>query len=114
MKDIGYYLERGFDRRTAEYFAAGRRSIESAVPADDFTVLLVFDNGEKRVLDMKPSIRPGTVFAFLADPADFRRAYLDESRCLSWDIDPGIDSRKVWSNKVDIDPDACYLDSVPL
>ena len=114
MKDIEYYLKRGFDRRTAEYFAAGRRTIVSVTPTEDFTVLLTFDNGERRRLDMRPSIKPGTVFAFLADPANFLRVYLDESHCVCWDIDPLLDSRKVWSNKVDISPDTCYLDSLPV
>lgn len=113
MKSIEYYLDRGFDRRTAEYFAGGRRTIVSVTPSDDFSILLTFDNGERRRLDMKPDIRPGTVFAFLADPANFRRVYLDEARCISWDIDPAVDSRKVWGNKVDISPDSCYLDSLP-
>ena len=114
MKSIEYYLAKGFDRRSAAYFAAGRRSIVSAAPGADFTVLLQFDNGERRSLDMKPSIRPGTVFAFLADPANFCRVYLDENRCVSWDIDPNVDSGAVWSNKVDLSPDTCYLDSVPV
>ena len=113
MHSAEYYIEKGFDRRTAMYFASGRRSIESVAPGADFTVILLFDNGERRVLDMKPSIKPGTVFAFLADPANFSRVYLVEQRCVSWDIDPNIDSSKVWSNKVDLCPDTCYLDSVP-
>lgn len=114
MRDVNYYLKRGFDQRTAEYFVGGRRRIKKAVPADDFTVILTFDNGEIRRLDMKPAIKEGTVFAFLADPTNFRRLYLDESRCVSWDIDPTVDSRKVWNNKVDLCPDSCYLDSVPV
>ena len=114
MKDIEYYLAKGFDRRTAAYFAAGRRTIVSVAPDVDHTVLLQFDNGERRRLDMKDSIRPGTVFAFLADPANFDRVYLDDARCVSWDIDPAVDSTKVWSNKVDLCPDTCYLDSVPV
>ncbi len=63
---------------------------------------------------MKSAIQPGTVFAFLADPSNFDRVYLDENKCVSWDIDPDIDSTKVWSNKVDLSPDTCYLDSVPV
>ena len=114
MKNVEYYLERGFDRRTAEYFAAGRRTIVSAVPAEDFTILLAFDNGERRRLDMKPAIKQGTVFAFLAEPANFLRVYLDEFHCVCWDIDPAVDSREVWSNKVDLCPDTCYIDSLPV
>ena len=114
MKSVEYYLARGFDRRTAEYFAAGRRTIVKATPERDFTILLDFDNGERRRLDMKPDIKPGTVFSFLSDPTAFLRAYLDESRCVCWDKDPAVDSSKVWSNKVDLSPDTCYLDSVPV
>ncbi len=114
MKRIEYYLDKGFDPKTATYFASGRRTIVSVAPGPDFTVLLKFDNGESRILDMKPSIKPGTVFAFLADPANFNRVYLDESKCVSWDINPNVDSKNVWSNKVDISADSCYLDSIPV
>ena len=114
MKNIEYYLSKGFDQRTAAYFAAGRRTIVGVTAGSDFTVLMQFDNGEKRTLDMKSSIRPGTIFAFLADPSNFARVYLDENKCVSWDIDPNVDSTKVWSNKVDLSPDTCYLDSVPV
>lgn len=114
MNSVDYYLARGFDRRTAEYFAAGRRTIVRATPERDFTLLLDFDNGERRRLDMKPDIRPGTVFAFLSDPDVFLRAYLDDSQCVCWDRDPAVDSNVVWDNKVDICPDACYLDSIPV
>ena len=98
----------------AEYFASGRRKILSVVPEDDSTLLLGFDNGELRRLDVKPLISPGSVFAFLADPAAFRRVYLDENAAVSWDIDPETDSLLVWSNKVDVDPDGCYVDSAPV
>ena len=40
--------------------------------------------------------------------------YLDEEQAVSWDIDPDVDSEIVWNNKVDICPDGCYVDSVPL
>lgn len=108
------YLKHGFDKRTAEYFASGRKTLVNVIPEEDFTVLLDFDNGERRRLDMKPSIKPGTVFAFLADKANFLRAYIDDCHCLCWDKDPTVDSLKVWSNKVDICPDTCYLDSLPV
>ena len=114
MNSVEYYLARGLDRRTAEVFAAGRRTIVKATPEKDFTILLDFDNGERRRLDMRPDIRQGTVFSFLADPAVFLRAYLDESHCVCWDKDPAVDSGAVWSNKVDISPETCYLDSVPV
>lgn len=105
------YLTKGFDRRTAEYFANGRRRIVSVKPGDDYTLVLTFDNGEVRLFDMKTTIEEGTVFAFLADPMNFQRAYVDETGCVCWDVDPAVDSRVIWNNKVDLSADTCYLDS---
>lgn len=114
MKTVEHYLSLGLDRQMAEYYATGRRTIISVAPVEDFSLLLVFDNGERRRLDMRADIQPGTVFSFLADPANFQRVYLDEFHCVCWDIDPAVDSREVWSNKVDLCPDSCYVDSLPV
>lgn len=38
---------------------------------------------------------------------DFCRVYLDVRHCVSWDIDPNVDSKTVWNNKIDLDPDGC-------
>lgn len=111
---VNYYLSKGFDQKTAEYYASGRRKIVSVFPNDDFTLLLTFDNGEKRLYDMKPFIKKGTVFKMLGDLNLFKRVYLDENRAVSWDKDPAVDSRKVWNNKIDICPDTSYMDSVPV
>lgn len=113
-KDIEYYLSRGFEPKMAAYFSSGRKQITGVVPRPDLTLLLHFDNGETRLYDMRPLLQPGTVFAPLRDWANFRRVYLDESHCVSWDIDPNVDSQTVWNNKVDLCPDTCYVDSVPV
>ncbi len=111
---IRYYLSKGFDQKAAEYYASGRRKIISVVSNDNFTLILTFDNGEQRLYDMKPFIKEGTVFKPLEDINVFRRVYLDENKAPSWDKDPSVDSRKVWNNKIDICPDTCYMDSIPL
>lgn len=113
-KTVDWYLQHGFDQKAAEYFASGRRRIMSVVANNDMTLTLSFDNGEQRAFNVAPLIKPGTVFAFLADIDSFRRVYLDDRHCVSWDIDPAIDSNEVWSNKVDLCPDTCYMDSVPI
>lgn len=112
MKDVSYYLSKGFDKPTAEYFAQGRRTILTVEPNEDFTLTLSFDNGEKRIYDVKPLLESGTVFEPFADYDNFKRVYLDDSHCVSWDIDPDVDSNVVWNNKVDICPDSCYIDSI--
>lgn len=113
-KTLEYYLSKGFDRKTAEYFAGGKKRITDVVPNNDFTLTISFDNGEKRLYDVRPLLQKGTVFEPFADPANFRRVYVDDAHCIAWDIDPNLDSNVVWSNKVDLCPDVCYLDSVPI
>lgn len=113
-KTVDYYLSIGCDQQTAEYFAAGRRKIVGVVPNDDFTLTLTFDSGERRIYNVAPLIQKGGVFKAFADIRAFRRVYLDEQDAVSWDIDPNVDSSVVWNNKVDLCPDDCYIDSVPL
>lgn len=113
-KDVSFYLSKGFERPMAEYFATGRKSIVSATPNADFTLTLVFDNRERRLYDCKPFLTEATVFAPLMLWENFERVYLDNEHCVSWDIDPNIDSNVVWGNKIDISPDSCYVDSIPL
>ena len=113
-KSVEYYLSKGFDRKTAEYFAGGRKRIIGVVPNDDFTLTIRFDNGEKRLYNVAPLLKPNTVFEPFADINNFRRVYVDDTHCIAWDIDPNIDSEKVWNNKVDLSPDTCYIDSIPI
>lgn len=113
-KSVADYLSMGFDQSMAEYFANGRRTIVDVVPNDDYTLLLRFDNGERRLYDVAPLLEAGTVFAPLADLDIFRRVYLDDAHCVSWDIDPNVDSNIVWNNKIDLCPDGCYVDSRPV
>ncbi len=114
LEKVESYLAKGFDRRSAEYFATGRRRILSVSAGEDFTLRLVFDNQEVRRLDCKPFLQEGTVFAPFLDPENFRRVYLDDCHCVAWDIDPAVDSEEVWFNKVDLCPDSCYMDSIPV
>ncbi|MBE6761484.1 MAG: DUF2442 domain-containing protein [Ruminococcaceae bacterium] len=113
-KSIEYYLSKGFDKKSAEYFSSGRKRVVSVVPNVDFTLTLGFDNGEKRLYDVSPLIKSGTVFECIMKIEDFCRVYIDSTHSIAWDIDPTIDSEKVWSNKVDLSSDTCYMDSVPI
>lgn len=77
----------------------------------DYQLLLEFDNGEHRVYDCKPLMHEGSVFEVLREETLFERVYLDDTHAVAWDIDPNVDSETVWSNKLDISPDTCYVDS---
>ena len=113
-KTVEYYLSKGFDLKMAEYFASGRKTIVDVVPNNDFTLTLSFDNGEKRIFDVAPLIEKGTVFETFSDLENFKQVYIDEEHCVAWDINHEIDSNEVWNNKVDLCPDACYIDSIPV
>ena len=113
-KTVEEYMAIGLDRKMAEYFASGRKKITGVVPNRDFTLTISFDNGEERKLDMSSALLPGTVFAPFAKWENFSRVYVDDTHCIAWDIDPNVDSNIVWSNKVDLCPDTCYVDSVPV
>ncbi|MCH5279454.1 MAG: DUF2442 domain-containing protein [Christensenellaceae bacterium] len=114
MKDVNYYLSKGCDMAMAQYYAEGRKRIIAVMPNEDYTLTLDFDNGERRLYDCKPLLEEGTIFAPFMLYDNFKRVYLDDSHSVAWDIDPNVDSNVVWSNKVDLCPDSCYVDSKPV
>ena len=75
---------------------------------------LTFDNGERRMLDCSTKLSKGSIFQKVAAPEDFNRVFVDENGNLAWDIDPTVDSTKVWNNRIDFCRDACYLESTEI
>ena len=115
MKDtMKWYLSKGFDEKSSEYFSSGREKVVKVKANDDFTLIITFDNGEDRFLDMKPLIKENPTLNPFQSSQAFRRVYVDDSHHISWDIDPNIDSNVVWNNKVDLDSDWCYINSHPI
>lgn len=94
------------------YFENGRKKIKQVIANDNFTLSITFDNGEIRIYDMNETLK-GKVFEPFRDLTNFKRVYIDDCGCIAWDIDPNIDSEKVWNNKVDLCPDSCYIYSIP-
>jgi len=64
---------------------------------DEFRLELVFNDGASGVLDCKPIIAKGGVFARLRDPEVFRRARVNEEL--------GV---VTWDDEVDIAPETAY------
>ncbi|MCR4940587.1 MAG: DUF2442 domain-containing protein [Treponemataceae bacterium] len=110
---VDFYLSKAFDSKVAIYFASGRKKITSVKANKDYTLLLTFDNSEKRLFDMKPYLKKGTVFEQFLNFDDFKHVYLDDSNCVSWDKDSKINSEVEWNNKVNLSSDVCYVDSKP-
>ncbi|WP_035270702.1 DUF2442 domain-containing protein [Desulfitibacter alkalitolerans] len=63
-------------------------------PLSDYQLLLTFENGEKRIFDMKPYLDKG-VFKELEDEEKFKSVRVS------------FDSIE-WSNQADIDPEFLY------
>ena len=67
---------------------------------NDYTLILEFGNGEKRIFDARPYLEKG-VFIHLKDPELFRQAYTAfDTVC--------------WPGNLDISPDTLYARSQPL
>ena len=75
--------------------------VATVTPNPDFTLTLIFDNGEKKKFDMNPYIGRSVWFEELRDWNYFSQARPDLGTV-------------VWTNGQDLCPDTFYLDSVPM
>jgi hypothetical protein len=75
-------------------------AIKNVTAQNDYILLLTFENGEKRLFDMKPYLETG-IFKELKDINLFRTAKVS------------FDSIE-WANEADIDPEILYKKSLPL
>ncbi len=75
-------------------------AIKDVQPKDNYTLLLTFENGEKRLFDMKPYLDLG-IFKELRDTKLFMT------------VKPCFDSVE-WENEADFDPEILYQKSIKL
>jgi hypothetical protein len=68
-------------------------------PQEDYTLIIWFENGEKKLFDMKPYIEKGPIFRELKE------------KNLFWTARP-VWGTVQWANEADLCPDTFYLDSV--
>ena len=73
--------------------------VKSVKPTDDFHLLLTFENGEKRVFDLKPYFEK-PIFQRLQNKALFQTA-----RVVTGSVE--------WQGDVDLSYDTLYLESKP-
>jgi hypothetical protein len=69
--------------------------INIAIPNDDFTIQVVFNNGESGIFDVNQFLDKGS-FKELQDLSNFRRFHLE-------------DGVITWYNDLDLSPDTVYL-----
>lgn len=75
----------------------------NVTPLDNYCILVEFENGEKRIGDIKPLLSK-SVFAPLKNIGLFNKVYIDFG-AVTWKDHNG--------NEIDICPDKLYMDSVP-
>jgi hypothetical protein len=74
--------------------------VKSVQPQDDYCLLLTFENGEKRIFDLKPYLSKG-VFTRLQNIALFKTV-----RVVSGSVE--------WHGEIDLSYDTLYLESKPV
>lgn len=77
--------------------------VVNVTPLDNYCILAEFENGEKRIGDIKPLLDKA-VFAPLKNIGLFNKVYIDFG-AVTWKDHNG--------NEIDICPDKLYMDSVP-
>jgi hypothetical protein len=73
--------------------------LKSVEPQDNYQLLLTFENGEKRIFDVKPYFKMG-VFARLQNLALFKTV-----RVISGSVE--------WQGDIDLSYDTLYMESQP-
>jgi hypothetical protein len=74
--------------------------VKSVRPQQDYCLLLTFENGEKRIFDLKPFLEKG-VFKQLKNDSLFKTA-----RVVSGSVE--------WHGEIDLSYDTLYLSSIPV
>lgn len=78
------------------------REIKSAYPVKDYHLILEFDTGEYKVVDLRQFLK-GPVFEPLKDQGYFKQVKVDHEA-----------GTVTWPNGADLDPDVLYNRSLPL
>jgi hypothetical protein len=73
-------------------------AVKDVVPNDDYSLLLTFENGEKRIFDMVPYLDCG-IFQDLKDLSLFKT------------VRTSFDTIE-WANEADLDPEILYKNSI--
>ena len=70
-------------------------SVKEVIPLDDYTLSLVFENGESGILDMKPMLHFG-VFQRIKDLDNFKSVHVSFDT-IQWDCGVDLDPEYVYA-----------------
>lgn len=93
------------EKNTLDKFrGADKPRVVQVVPTDDYKVYVYFTDDTIHLVDMKPEIRPGTVFEPLSDIEFFKIRCTPMLGTLAWDMTGDYDETKC----VDLAPEWVY------
>ena len=96
----------------SEYFKNGRKRAISVKPMQEFHVLVTFDDGISKLIDVNPPT--SGQYAELRNRTVFDRVYIDDTGAIAWDIDENVDSSVYWNNHLDMCADNAYIYGKPI
>jgi hypothetical protein len=70
-------------------------SVKEVIPRDDYTLSLIFENGESGILDMKPILHFG-VFQRIKDMDSFMRVHISFDT-IQWDCGVDLDPEYIYA-----------------
>lgn len=76
------------------------KEIKDVKPLENYTLLLTFNNGEKRIFDVKPYLEH-KIYKRLKNKELFNKVHII------------YDYTIAWNNEIDMCPDSIYRDSIP-
>ena len=94
-KDLTYYLSHGYPPEVAEYFVLGAREITNVVANDDYTIIITYNNGVKKLYDIKPFMKIKW-FKRLENLTEFKKVQFDNDHIF-------------WDDMTDLCGDTCYI-----
>lgn len=98
------------DEKVKKYFENPRKIME-VQPLEDYTLLVIFDNGERKKFEMQEELT-GT-FSVLRNKEKFNQVFINEVGNVAWNIDNSLDSAAHWENQIDLCKDMLYMESIP-
>lgn len=99
-------------QKVKDYFASGIKKIKKVIPGNDYTLEILFDNGETRLYDMSDMLYG--VFEILKNKDKFKEVFINEFGNIAWNIDKNVDSNIHWNNRIDLCVDSVYMESKPI
>jgi len=94
------------------YLNQGKRRLVDITVDADYTLLLTFDDGERRLYHLANKLTG--VLTVLKNERKFNEVFIDSLGNIAWDINNDVDSEVVYTNRIDLSADNAYIYGVKI